>query len=78
MLVTDDDDVAAQAILMSGSYMMYDQHLCTPGPEVFERWKYVTPNFSMRMSNLAASAAAPADWPVGRARPALESYLRHA
>jgi hypothetical protein len=26
-----------------------------PTPEVFERWKYVTPNFSMRMSNLAAS-----------------------
>jgi dTDP-4-amino-4,6-dideoxygalactose transaminase len=39
--------------------MMYDQHLLKPGAEVFERWKYVTPNFSMRMSNLAASLLRP-------------------
>lgn len=59
LLVTDDDDVAAQAILMSGCYMMYDQHILRPSAEVFERWKYVTPNFSMRMSNLAASLLRP-------------------
>jgi dTDP-4-amino-4,6-dideoxygalactose transaminase len=59
LLVTDDDDVAAQAILMSGCYMMYDQHILKPAPEVFERWKYVTPTFSMRMSNLAASLLRP-------------------
>lgn len=59
LLVTDDDDLAAQAILMSGSYMMYDQHILKPAAEVFERWKYVTPNFSMRMSNLAASLLRP-------------------
>ena len=59
LLVTDDDDVAAQAILMSGCYMMYDQHLLKPGAEVFERWKYITPNFSMRMSNLAATLLRP-------------------
>lgn len=59
LLVTDDDDVAAQAILMSGCYMMYDQHILRPAPEVFERWKYVTPNFSMRMSNLEASLLRP-------------------
>jgi dTDP-4-amino-4,6-dideoxygalactose transaminase len=59
LLVTDDDDVAAQAILMSGCYMMYDQHILKPGPEVFERWKYLTPNFSMRMSNLAAALLRP-------------------
>ena len=59
LLVTDDDDVAAQAILMSGCYMMYDQHILTPPVEVFERWKYVTPNFSMRMSNLAAALLRP-------------------
>jgi dTDP-4-amino-4,6-dideoxygalactose transaminase len=59
LLVTDDDDVAAQAILMSGCYMMYDQHILKPAAEVFERWKYVTPNFSMRMSNLAASLLRP-------------------
>ena len=59
LLVTDDEDVAAQAILMSGCYMMYDQHILKPSAEVFERWKYVTPNFSMRMSNLAASLLRP-------------------
>jgi dTDP-4-amino-4,6-dideoxygalactose transaminase len=59
LLVTDDEDVAAQAILMSGCYMMYEQHVCRPPLEVFERWKYVTPNFSMRMSNLAAALLRP-------------------
>ena len=59
LLVTDDDDVAAQAILMSGCYMMHDQHILRPSADVFERWQYVTPNFSMRMSNLAAALLRP-------------------
>ena len=59
LLVTYDDDVAAQVILMSGCYMMYGQHLLRPSAEVFERWRYVTPNFSMRMSNLAAALLRP-------------------
>ena len=59
LLVTDDDDIAAQAILFSGSYMLYRSHLVRPADEVFERWKYVTPNFSMRLSNLAAAVARP-------------------
>ena len=59
LLVTDDEDVAAQAILFSGSYMLYRSHLARPGDEVFERWKYQTPNFSLRMSNLAAAVARP-------------------
>ena len=59
LLVTDDEDVAAQAILYSGSYMLYRSHVARPGDAVFERWKYVTPNFSLRMSNLAAAIARP-------------------
>jgi dTDP-4-amino-4,6-dideoxygalactose transaminase len=59
LIVTDDENVAAQAILMSGCYMMYHQHILKPSAEVFERWKYITPNFSMRMSNLAASLLRP-------------------
>ncbi|MEO5845043.1 MAG: DegT/DnrJ/EryC1/StrS aminotransferase family protein [Caldimonas sp.] len=59
LLVTDDEDVAAQAVLFSGSYMLYRSHLARPGDEVFERWKYTTPNFSLRMSNLAAAVARP-------------------
>jgi dTDP-4-amino-4,6-dideoxygalactose transaminase len=59
LLVTDDADIAAQAILFSGSYMLYRSHLARPGDEVFERWKYLTPNFSLRMGNLAAAIARP-------------------
>ena len=59
LLVTDDEDVAAQAVLFSGSYMLYRSHLARPSDEVFERWKYLTPNFSLRMSNLAAAVARP-------------------
>jgi len=59
LLVTDDEDVAAQAILFSGSYMLYRAHGARPADQVFERWKYLTPNFSLRMSNLAAAVARP-------------------
>lgn len=54
LLVTDDEDVAAKAILYSGSYMMYEKHKARPSMEVFERYKKVIPNFSLRMSNLVA------------------------
>jgi dTDP-4-amino-4,6-dideoxygalactose transaminase len=59
LLVTDDADIAARAVLMSGSYMLYEQHIARPSAEVFERWKYLTPNFSLRMSNLAAATLRP-------------------
>ena len=59
LLATDDDDLAAQAILLSGSYMFYGAHRARPADAVFERWKYDTPNFSLRMSNLAAAVARP-------------------
>ncbi len=59
LLATDDEDVAAQAILFSGSYMLYRSHGARPADGVFERWKYATPNFSLRMSNLAAAVARP-------------------
>jgi dTDP-4-amino-4,6-dideoxygalactose transaminase len=65
LLVTDDPDVCAQAILFSGSYMLYSQHTSAPPAEVFERWRYKTPNFSLRMSNQAAAMLRPqlADMP---------------
>jgi dTDP-4-amino-4,6-dideoxygalactose transaminase len=59
LLVTDDADIAAQAILLSGSYMLYGAHQARPADDVFERWKYITPNFSLRMGNLAAAVARP-------------------
>ena len=59
ILVTDDDDIAARAILYSGSYMLYGQHQSAPPQAVFDRWKKHTPNFSMRMSNLVACILRP-------------------
>lgn len=59
LLVTDDDDIAARAVLHSGSYMHWRGHEVRPSDEVFERWKYRTPNFSLRMSNLVAAIVRP-------------------
>ncbi|WP_094020012.1 DegT/DnrJ/EryC1/StrS family aminotransferase [Maliponia aquimaris] len=59
LLVTDDAEVAARAIVLSGSYMLYERHLAGPPPEVFERVKYVTPNVSGRMDNLRAAILRP-------------------
>lgn len=59
LLVTDDEDLAARAILLSGSYMLYRQHGARPDEEVFERHRLTTPNFSMRMSALTAALARP-------------------
>ena len=69
-LVTDDEDLAARAVMLSGSYMLYERHLAAPGPEVFERVKYVTPNVSGRMDNLRAALLRPqlADLPTQIAR----------
>lgn len=59
LLVADDDDVIARAILYSGSYMLYDRHISRPPLEVFERHKKIIPNFSLRMSNLVAALIRP-------------------
>ncbi|MCL4120410.1 UNVERIFIED_CONTAM: hypothetical protein GTU68_023948 [Idotea baltica] len=59
LLVTDDEDLAARAVLLSGSYMLYEQHGARPDAAVFERHRLTTPNFSMRMSALAAALVRP-------------------
>ena len=59
LLVTDDEDLAARAILFSGSYMLYAQHRARPDMAVFERHRYQVPNCSMRMSGLVASLLRP-------------------
>lgn len=55
LLATDDPDIAARAILLSGSYMFWDRHGARPDAEVFERWKPATPNMSGRMDELRAA-----------------------
>ena len=58
-LVTDDAELAAKAIMLSGSYMLYDRHRAAPAPDVFERIKYDVPNISGRMDNLRAAILRP-------------------
>ena len=59
LLITDDAELAAKAVMLSGSYMLYGRHGAVPGPEVFERIKYQTPNISGRMDNLRAAILRP-------------------
>ncbi len=58
-LVTDDDEIMARAILLSGSYMLYGRHGTVPPAEVFDRVKYTTPNVSGRMDHLRAAILRP-------------------
>lgn len=58
-LVLDDDDRIARAILHSGSYMLHAQHRSAPPAEVIAAWEEQTPNFSMRMTALAAALLRP-------------------
>jgi dTDP-4-amino-4,6-dideoxygalactose transaminase len=58
-LVTDDAEIAARAVLLSGSYMFYDRHGAAPGPDVFEALVGTTPNISGRMDNLRAAILRP-------------------
>jgi len=59
LLVTNDDSVIAKAILFSGSYMLYERHISRPPMDIFERYKKITPNFSLRMDNLRAAILRP-------------------
>ncbi len=58
-LVTDDAESMARAIMLSGSYMLFDKHRAAPPPEVFAQIKYETPNISGRMDNLRAAILRP-------------------
>lgn len=58
-LVTDDAEIAARAIMMSGSYMLYERHLASPPPEAFKSIRFETPNISGRMDNLRAAILRP-------------------
>lgn len=59
VLVTDDPQIAARAILHSGSYMLYAQHSARPQLEVFEPLRGMCANYSLRMTALAAALTLP-------------------
>ena len=59
LLVTDDDELMARAIIYSGSYMLYERHTARPPMAVFEKIKMAVPNYSSRMDNLRAAILRP-------------------
>ena len=59
LLVSDDAEVMARAVLLSGSYMLYGAHKAAPRAEAFEAVRMVTPNVSGRMDNLRAAILRP-------------------
>ncbi len=59
LLVSDDAEAMARAIILSGSYMLFGRHRASPPSEMFEKVKYVTPNVSGRMDNLRAAILRP-------------------
>lgn len=59
LLIGDDPQDMARAIMLSGSYMLFDRHRAAPPPSAFARIKYETPNISGRMDNLRAAILRP-------------------
>jgi len=58
--MTDDDELAAKAACYAGCYeQLYLQHVVAPPAAVFDRVKFETPNYSLRMSDLAAACVRP-------------------
>ena len=55
LLVGRDPEDMARAVLLSGSYMLYDRHGAAPEAEVFEKLRLDVPNVSGRMDNLRAA-----------------------
>lgn len=54
-LTTNDDELAARAVIASGSYMNYAGHGAIPGEAVFQRIRLDVPNCSARMDHLRAT-----------------------
>ena len=59
ILTTDNEALAARAVLLSGSYMLYERHGAAPSVEAFEEIRDFTPNISGRMDNLRAAILRP-------------------
>ena len=55
LLTTDDAEIAARAIMLSGSYMLYERHGTAPPIETFGSIRLETPNCSARLDNLRAA-----------------------
>ncbi|MDA3919874.1 MAG: DegT/DnrJ/EryC1/StrS family aminotransferase [Salinisphaera sp.] len=59
LIVSDDARFMAKAILLSGSYMLYERHGAAPDQEIFDGLWLDTPNLSGRMDDLRAAILLP-------------------
>lgn len=59
LLTSDNPEYMARAILLSGSYMLFDRHRAAPGSETVRELRYEVPNYSGRMDNLRAAILRP-------------------
>jgi dTDP-4-amino-4,6-dideoxygalactose transaminase len=59
-LITDDPDIAAQTAVYAGAYeALSSKHMTVPPKEAFKDYPTTLPNYSLRMSNLAAAVVRP-------------------
>jgi dTDP-4-amino-4,6-dideoxygalactose transaminase len=73
-LLTDDPEIAAQTAVIAGAYeSLNSKHMTVPGPEYFEGKSVALPNYSIRMSNLAAAVIRPQ---IKTLEPRIEKYNR--
>ena len=59
LLISDAAEDMARAIMLSGSYMLFEKHRAAPPASAFDQIKYETPNISGRMDNLRAAILRP-------------------
>lgn len=59
ILISDDPEMMAKAIMLSGSYMLYERHTAGPDAKYFNKIQMDTPNISGRMDNLRAAILRP-------------------
>ena len=59
LLTSENAAFMARAIMLSGSYMLYDRHGAAPASETFSDIRLDTPNCSGRMDNLRAAILRP-------------------
>ena len=55
LLTTNDAELAARAVVSSGSYMLYGRHGAIPTEDVFQKIRLEQPNYSGRMDHLRAA-----------------------
>lgn len=59
-LLTDDPEMAAKTAVYAGAYeQLNSKHVTVPGPEYFKDLPTEIPNYSIRMSNVAAAIVRP-------------------